>query len=149
MKRLLLFIIWLSIGLLPSLLAAKEYKDQVVSDPRPGTPEHAVLKTIEACAADDFAGWWGAWCHPDLCIDTPDGKSNMQKYTWARCKKFAESYFTDKSRKSFKVAYTKPADVKDDATEVKFFLVSSKRDNPTPIAVKKHQGKWLVHSNSL
>lgn len=131
------------------VLFAKEYRNQIVSDPKPDTPEYVILKTIESCAGDDFEGWWSNWCHPDYCTDTEEAKAQMKKYSWQRCVKFAESYFADPTRKSFKVAYTKPANPKEDETTIRFFIISNKRDNPVPIVIRKHKGKWLVFNSSL
>jgi hypothetical protein len=128
----------------------RELKDTVIKAPAQGTPEWVILETLKKGVSDDFDGWYGTLCHPDYCLDTTLNKREFTKYTWPRFLKFVSSYFTDSSQTAFKVVYTQPATISDSDTSVKFFLFSSKRDNPTPIQLRKDKdGKWKVSNLSL
>jgi len=129
---------------------ARELKDTVVKAPTQGTPEWVILETLKKGVADDFEGWYTALCHPDYCLETSLNRREFQKYTWPRFLKFAASYFTDSSQNSYKVMYTQPATISDTDSALKFFLFSAKRDNPTPIQLRKDKdGKWKVSNLSL
>lgn len=131
-------------------LDARALKDAVVEKTVEGSPEWAVQKTLDAGRRDDLAGWFKDFCHPDLCIDTPTNRADMEKYTWKRFRKFVDSYLVDPAKLSFKVVKAEPSDFDDKAPQVKLFLHSSKRDMPAPIVLKKDaSGRFKVFSLSL
>ena len=153
-----LHMIWIVCGivvLLSGLAHGKTYKKEVVENPQEGSAEWIIMKMIEACSKDDFDTFYQNYCHEDLCFDTPKNQADLKTYSWKRCVKWSGtetgySYFVDKDKMTFKVMYTTPRDFTDDLTQIKFFIHSSKRDNPVPIILKKDKdGKWKVYNFSL
>jgi hypothetical protein len=129
---------------------ARVLKNAVIQSPAKGSPEWIVLKTLEAGMDNDFEGWYDAYCHSDYCLGTTRNKNNFVKYTWKRFLKWVDSYFVDKTQRSFKVVRTSPDDFDDTTREIKLFIHSSKRDMPVPIIIRKDKdGTNKVFNSSL
>jgi len=133
--------------LLPSLALAEG--GRVVKAPAAGSPEEVILKFLGTGVDNQFETFYTTICHPDFCLEVPKDRADKQKYMWPRFQKFAESYFKDASRSSFEVTRTVPDPIDNATTEVKFFLKSTKRDNPTPVVLKKDKGLWKIFNSSL
>ncbi len=50
-----------------------------VSDPAPGTVEHAIIASINLITAGDFDAWIAQYCHDSAC-GTPEGIEAMKRF---------------------------------------------------------------------
>jgi hypothetical protein len=133
-----------------SSLGAREITNTVVENPKEGTAEWVVSKTLEAGMANTMEAWYGTHCHPNYCLGTPRNKKNFVKYRWKRLRKWVESYYVDVAKGTFEVVRTDPKDFDEKTDRLKLFLKSSKRDMPVPIEVRRDKkGAWKVHNMSL
>jgi hypothetical protein len=121
-------------------------KERTVENPAAGSFEEVIIKAIEYAQTDDWDSYV-TLCHPDFIGDSQRQKE-LKHYDWKRFTKWASSYFIE-GKKKVKITKQEPEEIKASDEKVKVFLFSSKRDNPTPIVLKKHDGKWKIFSNSL
>lgn len=140
----------LTLALAPAA-SARELRDALVEAPAVDSPEFVIQRTLEAGVKGDFEGWYGTWCHVDYCLGTPRNKDQFLLYRWKQFVKFADSYVVDAAKTSYRVTHTTPATFDDaSATELKVFVKSTRRDNPSPIILRKDEkGAWKVFNMSL
>ncbi len=124
---------------------AKTYKNDIVINPKKGSPEWVIRETLRAGFTQDFDTFYDELKHEDFAM-----RRDTRDFLWQSLVKWAPSYIIDRKKLSYKIVRTDPAKFDDKTGPVKFFIHSSKRDNPVPVVVKKDRfGRWRISMMSL
>lgn len=125
----------------------------VVREFAPGSPD-ATLREAFKCALEmgDAAGFE---CYAALNVDgnhdNDIATGQLRNYQWRWFRQRAASYVIEDKDKTFglKVTRRDPARLEPNTKEVKIFLFSTARDNPTPVILRREAGSWRIYANSL
>ena len=108
-------------------------------------PDAVVLRAISAGITNNFDAYL-AELLPDR-KDSPEQKSQLQRYEWKRFAGQAAWYVADTAKPAITIAKRQPAS----DTKIKLFIKDLKNKDamPRPIELTRKDGRWYISANSL
>lgn len=116
-----------------------------------GSPESTIQRAFSCVLERSESS--GFDCYADLNVasnrDNSNALSHLQRYQWSHFRKWARTYVLP--GKAFALLLTRqdPEKVTETVNEVRLYFWSNKRDMPAPITLRRENGRWLIHANSL
>jgi hypothetical protein len=142
------------LGLLVASASGSALATERITEPAPGTPDRVIMQVVTLAQDADEAKAFETYLsliHPEE-KETDRAVQSLRRYSWARFRRHVKDYVLPNTSSGFEVIRRDPPQLKESDSEVRIFLMplnDKKRELPTPIRLKKHEGKWLVTLNSL